>query len=164
MDDGIDTQTSEKTKLGRRRGLFPQRGMHYHLLNKNAKILKADITKTRSPSTWGKLRRGQLPRVRHKCLSSRVDMSKENIFVTIKPALQTTREKSAKRVHNTKHARNETCIEVYSCSCDHFRRQISRVSRLELFCTRSGKITKSKRFSRKKIFKIKWYELRNVCR
>ncbi len=31
-----------------------------------------------------------------------------------------------------KHARNETCVEVYSHFCGHFKRQISRVSHFEL--------------------------------
>ncbi len=62
-----------------------------------------------------------------------------------------TRKMSMKRVHNTKDARNEMWVEVYSRCCGYFTRRISRVLRLEPFRTRSGKITKSKGFSREKI-------------
>ncbi len=51
-----------------------------------------------------------------------------------------------------KHAKNETCVEVYSRYCGYFARQISHVSCFEPFWSRSGKITKSKGFSRKKIY------------
>ncbi len=51
-----------------------------------------------------------------------------------------------------KHARNETCVEVYSHCWGHFARQISRILCFKLFCARSGKITKSKGFSGGKIY------------
>ncbi len=63
---------------------------------------------------------------------TRLARSLQNVFVT------------------RKHARNETCVEVYSRCCDHFTRKISCVTRFELFHPGSGKITKSKAFSREK--------------
>ncbi len=54
-----------------------------------------------------------------------------------------------------KHARNETCVEVYSRCSGHFTKQISRVSCFEPFRTGSGKITKSKEFYYEKIFNEK---------
>ncbi len=50
-----------------------------------------------------------------------------------------------------KHARNETCVDMYSRCCGHFTNQIFCFSHFELFHAGSGKITKSKDFYPKNI-------------
>ncbi len=75
-----------------------------------------------------------------------------------------TCKKSAKRVRNTNYARNETCVEVYSCLLWSFHETDFSCLVRQPFRTGSGKVTKSKGFSRKKNLMRKQYELQNVCR